>query len=109
MSERRLISLDGFAVGFAGVGALLAMCVFGDSNAESHWLGEPGRGLAGELREALGLAVFALLAAWAMLALHLTLWRHWGKWTVRVIGWTALVLATAALIDTISGASLTTS
>jgi len=100
-STRRLISLDGCAVGFAAGGAMLAVCVLshGDGEAMGHWLGEPGRGLAAALLEALGSAVFAMLAAWAMLAIHLVLWRHWGKWTARVVGWTMLILAAAVTAD----------
>jgi S-DNA-T family DNA segregation ATPase FtsK/SpoIIIE len=97
MAERRLISLDGFAVGFIAAGALLAACLL--SHGDGNYLGETGRGLAGALFETLGVAVFALLAAWFMLATHLVVKRHWGRWMARVTGWVLLIWAAAVTAE----------
>src|SRR6185369_10003084 len=87
MTERRLLTLDGWAVGFAAVGAFLAVCLLSHFQsggvAADNWLGEPGRGLAETLLEGFGVAVFVMLTGWAMLAVHLVVWRHWGKWAAR--------------------------
>jgi DNA segregation ATPase FtsK/SpoIIIE, S-DNA-T family len=101
MSERPLITLDGWAAGFAISGVALAACLLsqGEYDAAGNWLGEPGQGLAASLLEVLGSAVFALLLAWIVLAIHLVLWRHWGKLTARVVGWTAFVALAALLAD----------
>src|SRR5262249_19745512 len=99
MAERRLISLDGCAVGFAAVGTALAVCLLSHGAGAGNDLGEAGRGLAAALLEALGVAVFALLAAWAMLAVHLVCKRHWARWTVRLTGWTLLVGVAAIIAD----------
>ncbi|HYV34678.1 MAG TPA: DNA translocase FtsK 4TM domain-containing protein, partial [Gemmataceae bacterium] len=103
MTERRLLTLDGWAVGFAAVGAMLALCLVSHFQsggvAADNWLGEPGRGLAETLLEGFGLAVYAMLTAWAVLAVHLVVWRHWGKLTARLAGWTILVLLSAVAAD----------
>src|SRR5580765_4744000 len=95
MAERRLITLDGIAAAFAAVGALLAACVLSHGMSESNWLGIPGHGFAETLLGSLGLAVHLMLAGWAMLTIHLIVWRHWGKWTARLAGWTMLVFVVA--------------
>src|SRR5436189_4308415 len=101
MSEPRVITLDGCAAGFAAVGGLLAAAVLSHDPYDTglNWLGEPGNGVAAALLETLGYGSFVLLAAWAMLTFHLVMWRHWGKWSLRVAGWTILVLAVAVVAD----------
>ena len=55
MAERRLISLDGWVVGFAALGIAVTLCVVSyDPDSASNWVGEPGHGLARELTDALG-------------------------------------------------------
>jgi S-DNA-T family DNA segregation ATPase FtsK/SpoIIIE len=100
MPDRRMISLDGWALGFAAVGIAIALCIIGkDEHTSSNWLGEPGRGLARELTDALGSAVFIMLAGWAMLTIHLVLKRNWGRWAARIAGWTMLLFAGAVAAD----------
>jgi S-DNA-T family DNA segregation ATPase FtsK/SpoIIIE len=89
MAERRLLALDGFVVGFAGAGAIVASTVL------QHDLQSPD-GLAGALFHALGLGVFALLAAWLLLAINLVVRRNWLKWTFMTTGW--ILLVTAAVV-----------
>ena len=100
MDERRLISLDGWAAGFAVLGTAVTLCVVGyDPVSGDNWLGEPGNGLARELTDALGSAVFAMLAAWAMLAVHLTVRRDWPRWAARVAGWTMIQVVAVVAAD----------
>src|SRR5437660_459045 len=85
MTERRPITLDGFAAGSLLVAAVLACSLLSD------WLAEPGAGLAATLTEALGIAAFGLPSATILLALHLVFWRRWPKWILRATGWALLV------------------
>jgi S-DNA-T family DNA segregation ATPase FtsK/SpoIIIE len=85
MATRRLFSLDGFALGFAGVGALCAAAVVTDG--------------APPLADAIGAAVYPLLFGWALLTWHLIVRRRWLRWVVRVGGWSLLLAGITVAAD----------
>jgi S-DNA-T family DNA segregation ATPase FtsK/SpoIIIE len=60
-------------------------------------LGAPGAWLAGELVQALGVAVYVWLAAWFVFVVLLLLRKHWLSWSLRLLGWLLLVPAVAVI------------
>ncbi len=117
MADRHAPHLDLAAFGLLLVGLALALCVFGHDPTRPpegneypsppparHLFGPPGALLAQILYDALGVAVYALLAFWFALALLLFLRRHWLTWSLRLAGWLCLV-PTAATAADLLGAS----
>jgi S-DNA-T family DNA segregation ATPase FtsK/SpoIIIE len=100
MAERRAVTLDGFAAGFAAVGVVLAISLLSDDSADgSNWLAEPGAGLAALWTEAFGAAAAGVLIAWSLLTVHQVLWRSWPRWLTRAAGWAALIPVAAVIFD----------
>jgi S-DNA-T family DNA segregation ATPase FtsK/SpoIIIE len=104
MSDRRFrLDLAAFALLVAGL--LVALCVLGHdgrAGGPSHPrpeptnpLGPPGAWLAQSLFDALGVAVYLLLASWFVLVVLLFLRRTWLRWAVRLVGWLLLLPAAA--------------
>ena len=68
-----------------------------------NFLGLPGAWLAGELIDAVGVAVYVFLPAWFVFVL-LLLRRHWISWSLRLFGWLLLVPTVAVLAQRWDGA-----
>ena len=110
MTERRAWRLDLAATGLLAAGTLAGLAVLGHDPADlpgavypppaapANLLGVPGAWLACALVEALGLAVFAGLAAWLVFVLLLIGRKHWAIWSYRLAGWLVLVPALAVLV-----------
>jgi len=112
MTDRRFrLDLAGFIL--LGVGLLVALCVLGQETPvagpvhprpePSNLLGPPGAWLAQSLYDALGLAVYLLLASWFVLVVLLFRRRTWLHWAVRFVGW-LLLLPSAAVAAELFGA-----
>jgi S-DNA-T family DNA segregation ATPase FtsK/SpoIIIE len=111
MSVRRRWRWDLIACGWLVTGLMVALCVFsyepGDAafavqprpDPPANMLGRPGFWLAEGLSEALGLAVYVLLAAWFVLVLLLFLRRSVFTWSLRLLGWLVLVPGAAVALD----------
>src|SRR5215831_15899557 len=110
MSSRPLPRLDLVASGLLVAGLLVALCVLSSDPAgpagvypppadAPNLLGVPGAWLAGALYDALGVAVYVLLASWFVLVVLLFLRRRWLRWLVRLAGWLLLVPCAAVLAD----------
>ncbi len=108
MTDRRFrLDLAGFIL--LGVGLLVALCVLGHENPAtgpvhprpepSNLLGPPGAWLAQSLYDALGLAVYLLLASWFVLVVLLFRRRTWLHWAVRFVGWLLLLPAAAVAAE----------
>jgi S-DNA-T family DNA segregation ATPase FtsK/SpoIIIE len=108
MSDRRLrLDLTAFALLVAGL--LVALCVLGHNTPAagpvhptpepSNPLGPPGAWLAQSLYEALGVAVYLLLASWFVLVVLLFLRRTWLRWAVRLVGWLVLLPSAAVAAE----------
>ena len=108
MSDRRF-RLDLAAFVLFAAGLLVALCVLGHDvhNAgpvhprpEPHnLLGPPVAWLAQSLYDALGVAVYLLLASWFVLVVLLFVRRTWLRWAVRLIGWLVLLPTAAAAAE----------
>jgi hypothetical protein len=95
-TEADRLDLAGFAL--LAFGLLVALSVFGyDAARSSDILGPPGAWVAGQLGDTLGVAVYALLAAWFVLCVLLFLRHSWLIWSARLLGWVVLVPAVAVL------------
>ncbi len=95
-TEADRIDLAGFAL--LAFGLLVALSVFGyDATRSTDILGPPGAWVAGQLGDTLGVAVYALLAAWFVLCVLLFLRHSWLIWSARLAGWVVLVPAIAVL------------
>ncbi len=102
MSDRRF-RLDLASFGVFLVGLVVALCVLShDPTAAKNLLGPPGMWLAGSLLEALGFAVYLLLASWFVLVVMLWMRRSWVRWSVRLVGWLLLLPWAAAVADLLS-------
>src|SRR5260221_11109934 len=88
-------------------GLLIAACVLshipGDDGTQ-HPFGSPGAWLADAVIDALGFAVYVLLAGWAILALTLFLKPSLNRWLTRVVGWLLIVPSSAVAFDPFSDA-----
>jgi S-DNA-T family DNA segregation ATPase FtsK/SpoIIIE len=112
MSDRRF-RLDLAAFALLAVGLLVALCVLGQEPQAagpvhprpepSNLLGPAGAWLAQSLYEALGVAVYLLLASWFVLVVLLFIRRTWLRWAVRLVGWLVL-LPVAAVFAELAGA-----
>ncbi len=107
MSEPRY-RLDLAAGALLVAGLLVALCVLGHdpgpgaaypSPESSNPLGAPGALLAEALYEALGVAVYLLLASWFVLVVLLFLRRSWLTWSLRLVGWLTLLPCAAAAAE----------
>ncbi len=107
--------LDSIGLTLFASGLLLAVAIFsqpmpvervylpGNPSAPvENLLGPLGQQLATQLLEALGLAVYVLLAAWWVLVVMLLLRRSWLRWLRRLLGWLLLV-PSASLIAALIG------
>src|SRR5262249_57298362 len=103
MAERRGARRDWTAWGFLLVGLVLTGCVLGQelpAGPESdNLLGPPGAWLAAELFDALGVAVYVLLAGWLVLVLMRLASQRLGLWLVRLVGWLLLLPYAAPAAD----------
>jgi S-DNA-T family DNA segregation ATPase FtsK/SpoIIIE len=108
MSDRRFrLDLTAFALLVAGL--VVALCVLGHETATSgpvhpapephNPLGPPGAWLAQSLYDALGVAVYLLLASWFVLVVLLFLRRTWLRWAVRLAGWLVLLPVAAVVAE----------
>ncbi|HEY7423603.1 MAG TPA: DNA translocase FtsK 4TM domain-containing protein, partial [Gemmataceae bacterium] len=61
--------------------------------------GPLGAGLAHELRQSLGAAVYVFLAGWFVVVIRLVLRRSWLSWLLRSLGWLLLVPSMAVLAE----------
>jgi S-DNA-T family DNA segregation ATPase FtsK/SpoIIIE len=73
--------------------------VYPESEAPQNLLGEPGMWLAQGLCDALGSAVYVLLASWFVLVLLLFLRQRLLTWSLRLTGWLLLLPCTAMAAD----------
>jgi S-DNA-T family DNA segregation ATPase FtsK/SpoIIIE len=108
MLDRRPFRLDLAACALLAAGLLVALCIFGhDASAVSvprsrgHLLGPPGEYLGRGLTEALGLAVYVLLASWFTLVVMLFQRRAWLAWCFRLAGWLILLPCVAMLAEAV--------
>ena len=62
-------------------------------------LGPLGAGIAHELRQSLGAAVFVFLAGWHVVAFRVLLRRTWLAWSLRSSGWLLLVPAATVVAE----------
>jgi S-DNA-T family DNA segregation ATPase FtsK/SpoIIIE len=108
MTDRRF-RLDVTAFALLGAGLLVALCVLGNdvpaagpahpAAEPTNPLGLPGAWLAQSLHEALGVAVYLLLASWLVLVVLLFVRRTWLRWAVRLIGWLVLLPSAAVAAE----------
>jgi S-DNA-T family DNA segregation ATPase FtsK/SpoIIIE len=99
MSDRRCLRLDLAALGLLATGVFVALCVLGQDATGGHLLGPVGAWLAQSLAEALGLAVYLLLASWFVFVVMLFQRRSLLTWSLRLAGWLLLLPCTAVLAD----------
>src|SRR5262247_1185217 len=97
---RRTHRIDGIAWLLLVAGLLVGLCVLSyDVRRGVDFFGRPGGWLARELILTLGIAVHVLLASWFVLVLLLFLRHSWLSWTLRLIGWIALLPCAAVAAD----------
>ncbi|HMF13341.1 MAG TPA: DNA translocase FtsK 4TM domain-containing protein, partial [Gemmataceae bacterium] len=112
MLDRRLLRMDLAACVLLVTGLLVATCIFGHDptsirspNVNGHLLGPLGEAVGRSLTDALGVAVYVLLANWFVLVVILFLRRRWFAWSVRLAGW-LLLLPCAAVFAAMVGPAL---
>lgn len=107
MSDRRY-RLDLAAGALLVSGLVVALCVLGHDPGPPgafpvpeprNPLGPPGAWLAEMLYDALGIAVYFLLASWFVLIVLLLLRRSWLTWLLRLAGWLLLLPCAAVLAE----------
>jgi S-DNA-T family DNA segregation ATPase FtsK/SpoIIIE len=101
MMVERAQRLDPSAVALLAGGLLVAVAVFSHEPGRSPGgvLGPVGSWLAANLFEALGQAVYALLASWFLLVMVLFLRRGKLIWTARLLGWILLIPCLTVVFD----------
>jgi S-DNA-T family DNA segregation ATPase FtsK/SpoIIIE len=111
MDRRRGFRLDLIATVLLLAGLLVTLCVLsqepGDhgvhayppANLPGNLFGPFGAELAQGLFDALGVAVYVLLASWFVLVILLFLRRSWLTWSLRLLGWLILLPCAALLAD----------
>jgi S-DNA-T family DNA segregation ATPase FtsK/SpoIIIE len=112
MSERRSLHLDLTAAALFLGGLLVALSVFSYDPSEAagefvyparpsqgNLLGPAGHWLAQGLYQALGLAVYVLLASWFVLVILLLIRRSLLTWTLRLAGWLLLLPCATTAAD----------
>ncbi len=113
MPDRRPWRLDAAAFSLLAAGLLVSLAVFSLDPADRpgavypppaaprNLLGPPGAWLAFALTDALGAAVYVLLASWFVVVVLLFLRRSWLRWSLRLAGWLLLVPCAAVLAQLI--------
>jgi S-DNA-T family DNA segregation ATPase FtsK/SpoIIIE len=106
MLDRRLLRLDLAACLLLVIGLFVAACILGHDpaplrsrGAGAHLLGPVGEAVGKLLTEALGVAVYLLLANWFVVVVMLFLRRAWLAWSVRLAGWLLLLPCAAVLAE----------
>jgi S-DNA-T family DNA segregation ATPase FtsK/SpoIIIE len=111
MTARRPWRLDAAACALLAAGLLVSVAVFSLDPADRpgavypptpgsrNVLGPAGAWLAFALTDALGVAVYVLLASWFVLVVLLFLRRSWLRWSLRLAGWLLLVPGAAVLAE----------
>ncbi len=113
MSDRSSRRWDFAAGGLLLTGLVVALAVFSHDPSgtpdvryppppPTNLLGPAGAALAGGLRDALGVAVYLLLASWFVLVLLLFLRRGLLTWFLRLAGWLLLLPCAAVLAHRLS-------
>jgi S-DNA-T family DNA segregation ATPase FtsK/SpoIIIE len=112
MFDRRLLRLDLAACVLLVTGLLVATCIFGHDpspvrspNIPAHLFGPLGEAVGKMLTDALGVAVYVLLANWFVVVVMLFLRRRWFAWSLRLGGW-LLLLPCAAVLAALIGPDL---
>ena len=106
MFDRRLLRLDLAACVLLVTGLLVATCIFGHDpstvhspNIPAHVFGPLGEAVGKILTDALGVAVYVLLANWFVVVVMLFLRRRWVVWSIRLFGWLLLVPCAAVVAE----------
>jgi DNA segregation ATPase FtsK/SpoIIIE, S-DNA-T family len=111
MTERRPWRLDAAAFSLLAAGLLVSVAVFSldpadrpgavypPTSVSRNLLGPAGAWLAFALTDALGVAVYVLLASWFVLVVLLFLRRSWLRWSLRLTGWLLLIPCAAVIAD----------
>ena len=112
MPDRRSLRLDLSVTVLFVLGLLVALSVFSYDPADSpsrsvypphshatNLLGFPGAWIASRLYDALGIAVYVLLASWLVVTLMLFLRQRLMTWLLRLAGWLLLLPTIAVLGD----------
>ncbi len=106
MSDRQHFRLDLAATGLLVLGLLVALSIFSidpgasaTTEASGTPLGLLGAVLGRPLFEALGVAVYLLLASWFVLVVLCFLRRSWLTWLLRLAGWVLLLPCAAVLAE----------
>jgi S-DNA-T family DNA segregation ATPase FtsK/SpoIIIE len=112
MADRRSFRLDLVAICLLLAGLLVALsvfsynptdapgnCVYPPPSQTANLLGPAGALLAQGLFEALGIAVYVLLASWFVLVVLLLVRRSLSTWTLRLAGWLLLLPCAAVAAD----------
>ncbi len=112
MPDRRSLRLDLSVTVLFILGLLVALSVFSYDPADSpsrsvypphphatNLLGFPGAWIASRLYDALGIAVYVLLASWLVVTLMLFLRQRLLTWLLRLAGWLLLLPTIAVLGD----------
>lgn len=115
MTLSRRWRLDLVAGVWLACGLLVALSIFSydatDIASTRHFprrtqavnmMGTPGAYLAEGLIDALGIAVYVLLAAWFVVALLLFLRKSWLTWLLRLFGWLLLIPGAAVAAHSLS-------
>jgi DNA segregation ATPase FtsK/SpoIIIE, S-DNA-T family len=106
--------MDAAALTLLLCGALVAAAILSEpvpndsglSGFFPNFLGEPGGWLRERLVDALGLAVYVLVAGWTLMAVALFQCGNRWHWCTRVIGWLVLVVGAAIAADRGGSAAL---
>jgi S-DNA-T family DNA segregation ATPase FtsK/SpoIIIE len=111
MSERRPWRVDAAAFCLLATGLVVSVAIFSLDPADRpgavypppqsarNLLGFPGAWLAFALTDALGAAVYVLLASWFVLVVLLFLRQSWLRWSLRLSGWVVLIPCAAVLAE----------
>jgi S-DNA-T family DNA segregation ATPase FtsK/SpoIIIE len=73
--------------------------VYPSPSTPHNRMGPLGAGIAHELRQTLGAAVFVFLAGWFAIVVRLTLRKSWLGWSLRSLGWALLVPAATVVAE----------
>ncbi len=113
MTNRRPWRMDAAAFSLLAAGLVVSLAIFSLDPADRpgavypplesprNLLGSAGAWLALALTDALGEAVYVLLASWFVLVVLLFLRRSWLRWSLRLLGWLLLIPCAAVLAELI--------
>ncbi len=76
-----------------------ATAIYRGPSTPPNRLGPLGAGIAHELRQTLGAAVYVFLAGWFVMVVRLAVRRSWLSWSLRFLGWLLLVPAATVLAE----------